>query len=304
MSNAEFNQQFANEITALWVAASPRYNVSDDEFVARLQTCAARCVASGERAETAEFLAQLKAADLCLAMACEKGYDAAWRDFETTHRAMMIAAARTLTKDQAEAEDLTQTVYGDLFGVRESGEQRASKLSHYSGRGSLGGWLRAVVYQTFIDRKRQTSRLQQIEDASEFERLAQRAETKLTVNIARPDEALEAKDGHRWRRAMEGAMAQAFDSLEARARLLLNYYYFDELTLKEIGVVMNVHEATISRWLSKAQATVRKKTEENLRKQGLRPTQVSECLQMAARSEMDVRQIISEAKGAATERAP
>ncbi len=304
MSNAEFNQQFANEITALWVAASPRYNVSDDEFVARLQASAARCVAAGDNAETAEFLAQLKAADLCLAMACEKGYDAAWRDFETTHRSMMIAAARTLTKDQAEAEDLTQTVYGDLFGVRESGEQRASKLSHYSGRGSLGGWLRAVVYQTFIDRKRQTSRLEQIEDASEFERLANRAEIKLTTGLARPDEALEAKDDHRLRRAMEGAIALAFDSLEARERLLLNYYYFDELTLKEIGVVLNVHEATVSRWLSKAQATVRKKTEENLRQQGLRSVQISECLQMAARSEMDVRQIISEAKGAASERAP
>jgi DNA-binding transcriptional regulator LsrR (DeoR family) len=86
--------------------------------------------------------------------------------------------------------------------------------------------------------------------------------------------------------------------------LLLNYYYFDELTLKEIGVVMNVHEATISRWLGKAQATVRKRTEEHLRKQGLRAAQIAECLQMAARSEIDVRQIISEAKGAATERAP
>ncbi len=304
MSNAEFNQQFANEIATLWRAASPRYNVVEAEFVARLQASAQRGVASGDKAETTEFLAQLKASDLCLALACEKGNDAAWRDFETTHRSMMIAAARTLTKDQSEAEDLTQTVYGDLFGVRESGEQRTSKLTHYSGRGSLGGWLRAVVYQTFIDRKRQTSRFEQVEEVTEFERLANKAEIKLTTGIARPDEALEAKDSNRLRQTMEGAMSQAFAMLEARERLLLNYYYFDELTLKEIGVVMNVHEATISRWLSKAQAIVRKKTEEFLRKQGLRPAQITECLQLAARSEIDVRQIIGEAKGAATERAP
>lgn len=304
MSNAEFNQQFANEIAALWRTASPRYNVAEAEFVARLQASAMRYVTSGNKAETVEFLSQLKASDLCLALACEKGSDVAWRDFETTHRSMMIAAARTLTKDQSEAEDLTQTVYGDLFGVRESGEQRASKLSHYSGRGSLGGWLRAVVYQTFIDRKRQTSRMEQVEDVNEFERLANQSDIKLTTGIARPDEALEAKDGHRWRQMMEGAMSKAFGSLEARDRLLLNYYYFDELTLKEIGVVMNVHEATISRWLSKAQQTVRKITEENLRKMGLQRAQIAECLQLAARSEIDVRQIISEAKGAATERAP
>ncbi|MBL8203686.1 MAG: sigma-70 family RNA polymerase sigma factor [Blastocatellia bacterium] len=304
MSNAEFNQQFANEIAALWRTASPRYNVAEAEFVARLQANAMRYVISGDKAEMVEFLSQLKASDLCLALACEKGSDVAWRDFETTHRSMMIAAARTLTKDQSEAEDLTQTVYGDLFGVRESGEQRASKLSHYSGRGSLGGWLRAVVYQTFIDRKRQTARMEQVEDVSEFERLANQSDIKLTTGIARPDEALEAKDGHRWRQVMEGVMSKAFSSLEVRDRLLLNYYYFDELTLKEIGVVMNVHEATISRWLSKAQQTVRKMTEENLRKMGLQRAQITECLQLAARSEIDVRQIISEAKGAATERAP
>ena len=304
MSNAEFSQQFAKEIAPLWRAASPRYNVSEAEFVARLQATANRCVSSGANAEIGAMLGQLKASDLCLAIACEKGYDAAWSDFETAHRSMMIAAARTLTKDQGEAEDLTQTVYGDLYGVRESGEQRTSKLSHYSGRGSLGGWLRAVVYQTFIDRKRQTSRLEQVEETAEFERLANRSEIKLTTSIARPDEALEARDGHRWRKLVESAMAQAFAALEPRDRLLLNYYYFDELTLKEIGVVMTVHEATISRWLSKAQQTVRKKTEENLRKQGLRPAQITECLQIAARSEINVRQVISETKGAATERAP
>ena len=304
MSNAEFSQQFASEIAALWSVAVPRYNVAEAEFVARLQASAAKCVVTGEKAEIVEVLSQLKASDLCLAIACEKGHDAAWSDFETTHRVMMIAVARGLTKDQAEAEDLTQTVYGDLFGVRESGEQRASKLLHYAGRGSLGGWLRAVVYQTFIDRKRQTSRFEQIEEASEFERLANQAEVKLSAHIARPDEALEARDGNRLRQALESALSEALASLAARERLLLNYYYFDELTLKEIGVVLGVHEATISRWLSKAQQTTRKKTEEFLRKQGLRRAEISECLHLAARSEVDVRQLISEAKGAATERAP
>ncbi len=304
MNNVEFNQQFAPQIAALWNAATPRYNVTEAEFVARLHLAATKYVATGDNAETLEFLSQLKAADLCLAIACEKGHDAAWSDFETTHRSMMIAAARGLTKDQSEAEDLTQTVYGDLFGVRESGEQRASKLTHYSGRGSLGGWLRAVVYQTFIDRTRQTSRFEQIEEASEFERLANNAEVKLSTPLARPDEALEARESLRLRKEMEGAMSQAFATLEPRERLLLNYYYFDELTLKEIGVVMGVHEATISRWLSKSQQTIRKKTEEFLRKQGLQRDEISECLQLAARSEVDVRQIISEAKGAATERAP
>ena len=73
----------------------------------------------------------------------------------------MQTAALSLTRDEAEAEDLTQSLFGDLYGVRLEADRRVSKLAHYAGRGSLGGWLRAVVYQAFIDRKRQTARLEE-----------------------------------------------------------------------------------------------------------------------------------------------
>jgi predicted DNA-binding protein YlxM (UPF0122 family) len=91
-------------------------------------------------------------------------------------------------------------------------------------------------------------------------------------------------------------MGQAFAALEPKDRLLLNYYYFDDLTLREIGLLLNVHEATISRWLARAQKQVRKKTEELLQRNfGLRRAEITECLQLAARSEVDVRQLLGEA---------
>ena len=100
-------------------------------------------------------------------------------------------------------------------------------------------------------------------------------------------------------------MTAAFAALDAKDRLLLSYYYFDEMTLREIGLLMGVHEATISRWLARAQQTVRKKTEDFLQhKHGLRRAEVSECLQIAARTELDLRKIISEATGPSAERAP
>jgi DNA-binding transcriptional regulator LsrR (DeoR family) len=87
--------------------------------------------------------------------------------------------------------------------------------------------------------------------------------------------------------------------LETRDRLLLNYYYFDELTLREIGLLMEVHEATISRWLQRAQRQARRKTEEILqRTYGLRRSEVAECLQLAARAEIDVRGLLEQTKGA------
>jgi RNA polymerase sigma-70 factor (ECF subfamily) len=217
----------------------------------------------------------------------------------------MQGAARALTRDEAEAEDLIQFVFGELYGVRMDGDRRLSKLAHYSGRGSLGGWLRAVVYQAFIDRKRQTSRFEQVEEVAEFDRLANEAAAhvngRLSVPISQPDDLEDA----RLRQATEEAMTLAFAEIEPRDRLLLNYYYFDDLTLREIGLMMGVHEATISRWLAKAQREIKRKTEEILQRgYGLRRAEVAECLQIAARAELDVRRLVVDVKSPSIERAP
>jgi RNA polymerase sigma-70 factor (ECF subfamily) len=247
----------------------------------------------------------MKADELCLAIACEKGDEQAWRAFDLEYRHTMQGAARALTKDDAEAEDLIQFVFGELYGVRVDGPKRLSKLAHYSGRGSLGGWLRAVIYQAFIDRKRQTSRFEQVEEIADFDRLANEAAAhvngRLSAPIIQPDEIEDV----RLRQATEEAITQAFAEIESRDRLLLNYYYFDDLTLREIGLMMGVHEATISRWLAKAQREVKRKTEEILqRSYGLRRTEVAECLQIAARTELDVRNLIVDVHGPSIERAP
>ncbi len=316
MSNEDFSKRFAPTIAALWSGVAQRYETTESEFAARLHAGMVRCVSSEEADEVRDFLERLRADELCLAIACERGDEAAWRDFETAYRQTMNSAARALTRDEAEAEELAQSLFGELYGVRvelsdEGDEQRVSKLAHYSGRGSLGGWLRAVVYQSFIDRKRQSARFEQVEDAAEFDRMATHAVNTpalaaqngnlVSAHAKRPDEI----EDERLHRLTEAAMTEAFASLEARDRLLLNYYYFDELTLREIGLLMSVHEATISRWLAKAQQTVRKKTEDLLqRKHGLRRAEVSECLQIAARAELDLRKMIGEATSPTAERAP
>src|SRR5262245_42559012 len=166
MTNQDFILRHKKPIAQLWTTVVQPYGVSEREFSERLATIASRDPSIGK-----ELLAAIKAQELCLAIACEKGHEAAWRAFETEYRHTMQGAARVLTKDEAEADDLVQFVFGELYGVRMDGERRLSKLAHYSGRGSLGGWLRAVVYQAFIDRKRQTSRFEQVEEVAEFDQI-------------------------------------------------------------------------------------------------------------------------------------
>lgn len=311
MSNEDFIARYAKPIAALWKTVAARYGVTEREFAKRIAAILARANNSSQlRSANAEdsishCISNLRASELCLAIACEKGDEAAWRGFDSEYRHAMQGAARALTRDEAEAEDLIQFVFGELYGVRLDGDRRLSKLAHYSGRGSLGGWLRAVVYQAFIDRKRQTSRFEQVEEVAEFDRLANEAAAyvngRLSVAISQPDDIEDA----RLRQATEEAMTQAFAEIEPRDRLLLNYYYFDDLTLREIGSMMGVHEATISRWLAKAQREIKRKTEEILQRgYGLRRTEVAECLQIAARAELDVRRLIVDVNSPSIERAP
>jgi RNA polymerase sigma-70 factor (ECF subfamily) len=291
MTAIEFKARHAKTIAGLWGGVSARYDVSEDSFAERLHASASRTgeLDSGDRGSS--FLQSVRADELCLVLACECGNEEAWREFDRTYRSGMHAAARSLTKDEAEAEDLAQSLIGDLYGVRLEGDHRMSKFAHYAGRGSLGGWLRAVVYQTFIDRKRQTAKLEQVAEDTDFERMASAADNPLAVTPSRPDEI----EDTRLRQATEEALAQGFAALEERDRLLLNYYYFEDLTLKQIGALMHVHEATISRWLQRAQKQARQKTEQILqRSYGLKRAEIAECLQLAARSEIDVRRLLQE----------
>lgn len=304
MTNQDFISRHKKAIGALWKSVATPYGVSEREFSERLAAIALRDSGNGA-GNGKDLLAAIKAQELCLAIACEKGDEAAWRTFETEYRHTMHGAARVLTKDEAESDDLVQFVFGELYGIRMDGERRISKLSHYSGRGSLGGWLRAVVYQCFIDRKRQTARFEQVEEVEEFDRLANASAAytngKVGATVTQPDQIEDV----RLRKATEEAMTRAFAAMDPKDRLLLNHYYFDDLTLREIGLLMNVHEATICRWLARAQKEVKRKTEEILQKNyGLRRAEVAECLEIAARTEMDVRKLIADVKAAAVERAP
>jgi RNA polymerase sigma-70 factor, ECF subfamily len=300
MTNQEFISRHKTTISALWKTVAQAYGVSEPQFAERLAVIASRDPENGK-----ETLATIKAQELCHAIGCENGDEAAWRSFELDYRHSMQSAARMLTKDEAEADDLVQFVFGELYGVRMDGDQRLSKLSHYSGRGSLGGWLRAVVYQCFIDRKRQTARFEQVEEVEDFDRLANASTAYTNGKFSAPIASPDALEDARLRRATEEAMTRAFAEIDSKDRLMLNYYYFDDLTLREIGLLMKVHEATICRWLARAQKEIKRKTEEILQKSyGLRRAEVAECLHIAARTELDVRKLIGEVVGAAVERAP
>jgi RNA polymerase sigma-70 factor (ECF subfamily) len=296
MTVDEFHHAFESEIKELLARIQRRYSVTDEEVTSAVHASAKKYLADtldktsgnpGPTAEcrkaTGEFLSSLNADDLCLAAACAKGDDVAWEDFFRDYRSYMVSVARTMTQDAGAAEQLADSTFAELYGLRESGGSRVSKFSFYSGRGSLRGWLRAVVFQLSADHHRQSSRLVQTEEPEDMDRLAHAAEKP----ERRPAPDLEyVRD--RYRDAVVGALRRAIQDLEARERLLLAYYYYDEMTLREIGQLFDVHEATISRWLTKIQKHIRKLVEKGLtRDHGFNRREVGEAIGLAA-EELDI----------------
>ena len=239
-------------------AVAPRVRATVEKYLLRHTPQAAA-------KEIARFIDALHAEELLLVVACERGDAGAWDDLVGQYRSTVLSAARAASSGEAEAEELAGSVWAELYGLRERADGRpAGKLAYYSGCGSLGGWLRAVVGQLGVDHHRRTSRLVQTEEPSEFDRAAAESHEQdgwRPQAALDPERALAVSDAAH---TVEEALAQALGGLDAEDRLLVRLYYFDGLKLKEAGAVLGVHEATASRRLTRVHAEVRRRVESTL----------------------------------------
>jgi RNA polymerase sigma-70 factor (ECF subfamily) len=213
------------------------------------------------KAEISKFIDELQADDLCLIIACERGDENAWHDLVERFTPAVRSAARSASPNEDAAEDLAQSIWAELYGLRARKDgMPASKLAYYSGRGSLAGWLRAVVAQLAVDTFRKQSRLVQTEEDADLDRLARDANVAqgqpVLAGMATPEESMSTRYAQT---DMQQALSRAVQELAAEDRLLVKLYYFDNLRLREAGVVLGVHEATASRRLTRIQTDLRKR---------------------------------------------
>ena len=216
-----------------------------------------------------EFIDEIRSDDLCLIIACERGDEKAWEDLVANFDSTVKSAARKISSNNEDAEDLASSIWAELYGLRTDADgNKKSKLAYYSGRGSLAGWLRAVVSQLAVDQFRKTSKFVQIEEDREFENLANEAAGRDNNHFAshseNPEELFAGSEAES---DVSDALQAAIGELEAEDRLILKLYYFDDLKLKDIAATFGYHEATASRKLTRVQADIRKGVEKNLREQ-------------------------------------
>jgi len=221
-------------------------------------------------AEIGAFIDEIHADDLCLIVACELGDEKAWEDLVANFDSVVKSAARKIAPNAEDADDLASSIWAELYGLKQGDDgARKTKLAYYSGRGSLGGWLRAIISQMAVDRFRKQSRIVQIEEAREFEILAEESSNNSNNEhiVSHADDPEEIFSEKQTADDVSQALQSAVGSLEPEDRLILKMYYLDDLKLKDIAGTFGYHEATASRKLVRVQNEIRKAVEKSLKTQ-------------------------------------
>jgi RNA polymerase sigma-70 factor (ECF subfamily) len=263
----QLEKVFAEGAGRLLGRATDNHALTSETMVPRIRAAVNKYVLrdapEASLGDVSEFVDKLQADDLCLIVACEQGNQKAWSDLVERFSATVRSAARSASSNEEGAEDLAQSIWAELHGlrVREDGKP-AGKLAYYSGRGSLAGWLRAVVAQLAIDQHRKQSRLVQTEEDADFDRILQHSPEESSWSghgqAPNPELQISAKLAGA---QLQKALAQSVKQLSAEDRLLVKLYYFDGLRLREAGAVLGVHEATASRRLTRVHGELRQQVE-------------------------------------------
>lgn len=207
----------------------------------------------------AQYGQRLHAEDLALVAACMAGHEPAWSYFVERYRPALRRAARAMAgANSCEGEELADSLWAELYGVRDSASVRRPLLDYYHGRSSLLTWLRAVLAQRYVDWWRAACRTQPLEHNKAG------PPSSCQVQPAATAEELPEPDRAAMVARFESALRAALASLAQRDRLCLAYYYLQELTLAEIGRLLAEHEATVSRRLERVRRQIRKAVENSL----------------------------------------
>jgi RNA polymerase sigma-70 factor, ECF subfamily len=250
------------------------------EFSEILQDVSEAYVPAGTSpAQRAAFHYGLRLTELAMARACAQGSQPAWDYFLSQHRQKLYGAASLITKDASVARELVDSLCSELFGIRESEDgRRLSKFQSYTGRGSLDGWLRALVAREYVNRYRKQRRFVSFDEYLSGNKYNSAGDL---IEAAAVDVRLEQ------------AVDECLLGLPSEDRLILASYYLDGHKLAEIARMLGIHESTVSRKLDKMTASLRKQIVRRLRKRGMSARAAEEALEIDVRDlSLDVRKCL------------
>ena len=171
--------------------------------------------------------------DSALVKKCIKGDARAQRALFEKFAPKMLGVCMRYAKNSEQAEDVLQDGFVKVF----------TKLSNYSGNGSLEGWIRRIIVNTALDEIRRNVKFQ------------------ANVNVDDVDYKLEL-DSH----IVEGLAAEDLmkivNDLPDGYRIVFNMFAIEGYSHKEIAMQLNISENTSKSQYSRARAYLKTKLEE------------------------------------------
>ena len=167
--------------------------------------------------------------DASLVAAAANGDAAAFRSLVDRHLSGVLAVARRMLRDDAEAEDVAQEALLRLWRSAEGLEV---------GPQGLRPWLRRVVSNLCVDRMRSGRRLMVVEEVPD------RAEpaTQLTQ--------MEARD-------VSQRVDAALKELPDRQRMALTLFHYEGLSQVEVGRIMGISDEAVESLLARARRNLK-----------------------------------------------
>jgi len=255
--------------------------------------------------EIRKFISELQDLDLYLTLACARGNEQAWWQFDRQYRSFIERLAHQLVGRGMDANEVIDSVYVELYGTKAVDGVRQSKFRTYTGRGTLRGWLRTVISHAAVDlyRGRQaeipldewSKSGDEMPEGQAWRTEAHGSETSMLENVAR----------ERYRSVTIAALDQSLATLDAHEMLLLLYYHVEGLKLREIARIVEaptssirrwfqrrsrksgntpsrIHESTVMRWLEKVYGKVSDRFHSELQnKHGLNAAEIDICVDIA-----------------------
>ncbi len=308
---SDATESVIGEMFSRCAANAPNFAVEFDWFRESLEKTIRRFVASNAESapsetEIGDFVGQLQSEDLFLAIACANGCERAWWEFDQNHRSYLERVARHLASTEINAQEVVDTVYVELYGTRVVDGERVSKFSTYSGRGSLRGWLRTVIWHSLVDLHRASHDEVSLDEMTENVGEGAVHATFANASLGGEDAMLDEITRQRYRKATVSAIETAFGNLDSHEKLLLLYYHVENLKLREIARMVEnqnsplrgwfqrkspnrdknpesrIHESTIMRWLEKSYGKVLQLFRtELLSRHSLREDEIAICMELA-----------------------
>ncbi len=161
------------------------------------------------------------------------GDRSAFRTLVDSHKRQVYYLALDLLGNHHDAEDLSQEVFIKAY----------RSIAHFRGEAKFGSWLYRITANCCIDRRRKkqlmTLSLDHQENSDALEARS------LMSNTTHPEKKMEAQ-------TIQKDIEQALSQLSPRERTVFVLRHYNDLSLKEIGQMLEIADGTVKSLLYRA----------------------------------------------------